>query len=84
MAKLLKKIEVGNPLINLGLMDLYDRYEKINTDEELANFYHKLLSFTEGSTLATKFAWAMIEFSTGSTVGSIVCEISNILSKDEN
>lgn len=84
MAKVLKKIEVGNPLINLGLLSLYDKHEAAKTDEELASFYHELLSATEGSELATKFAWAMIEFSTGATVGRLTCEISNILQQDEN
>lgn len=61
----LKKIEVGNPLYNLGLHKLLDEHDATQTDEELATFYHRLLSVTEGSSLATSFAYAMISFSTG-------------------
>lgn len=61
----LKKIEVGNPLYNLGLHKLLDEHDATQTDEELATFYHKLLSATEGSSIATSFTYAMISFSTG-------------------
>jgi len=46
MAKLLKnlkKIEVGNPLINLEMWNLYEQHEIVQTDEQLADFYHMLL-----------------------------------------
>lgn len=64
-ANVLKKINIGNPLINLGLMKLYEEHERIETDEELASFYHKLLSAMEGLELATGMTYAMIAFSTG-------------------
>lgn len=65
MANVLKKIEVGNPLINLGLMALYDLHQKVVTDDQLAKFYHLMLDATEGSSLATSFAYAMLSYSTG-------------------
>lgn len=65
VTNVLKKIEIGNPLYNLGLHKLLDEYEATKTDEELAAFHHKLLSAVEGSSLATRFAYAMIAFSTG-------------------
>lgn len=71
MAKIinnLKKIEVGNPLYNLGLYKLLDEYEDTKTDEELAAFFHKLLSAVEGSQVAEKFTYAMIAFATGKEV----------------
>lgn len=64
-ANVLKKIQVGNPLYNLGLHKLLEEHDATQTDEELASFYHKLLTATEGSSLATRFTYAMISFSTG-------------------
>ncbi|MGG5486292.1 hypothetical protein [Gaetbulibacter sp. PBL-D1] len=68
----LKKIEVGNPLYNLGLNKLLEEYNSITSDEGLAAFYHKLLSATEGSGLATNLAYAMISFSTNQDVNPLI------------
>ena len=72
MANLMKKIQIGNPLINLGLFKLYDEHEQIKTDEELANFYHKLLNACEGSEVATSMTYAMIAFSTGLNINPLI------------
>ncbi len=64
-ANVLKKIEVGNPLVNLGLWKLYDEHQACRTDEQLAAFYHRLLTCSEGSTLTMSFAYQMIAFSQG-------------------
>ena len=72
MANLLKKIQIGNPLINLGLMDLYDKHELAKTDEEIASFYHHLLDSVEGSEVAEAFTYSMISFSTGVNINPIM------------
>ncbi|WP_142783394.1 hypothetical protein [Changchengzhania lutea] len=75
MSNLLKKIEVGNPLINLGLFNLYDAHQETKTDEDLANFYHHLLSCVEGSEVAEKITYAMISYSTGMDVNPVYLEM---------
>ena len=62
---LLKKIQIGNPLINLGLMKLYYEHEALQTEEQLIEFYYKLLNACEGSEVATSVAYMMIAYSTG-------------------
>ncbi len=64
-ANLLKKIQIGNPLINLDLTKLYDEHQSTTTDKELSDFYHRALTLCEGSEVATRFLYAMISFSTG-------------------
>lgn len=78
MANLLKKIEVGNPLINLEMWELYKEHQAIKTDEELANFYHKLLDIQEVFYMCNRrnpvfeaFIYNMIAFSTGVDVNPI-------------
>ena len=63
-ANLLKKIQFGNPLINLGLQSLYDKYQNSFTDEEIANVYNHILNCVEGSTTAENMVYSMIAFST--------------------
>lgn len=72
MPKILKKIEVGNPLINLEMWNLYSEHEALKTDEQLASFYHKLLDILEvfhmcnrKNPLFESFIYSMIAFSTG-------------------
>lgn len=84
-ANVLKKMEVGNPLINLGLLKLYDEHQACTTDEELANFYHKFLSCAEGSSIAMNFAYGMIAFSTDQYDDPLLDYVGNlILLKDED
>ena len=64
MQRYLKKIEVGNPLINLELFILYDIYQEAKTDEELVKAYHTILNAVEGSEIAEQFVYSMIAFST--------------------
>lgn len=62
----LKKISIGNPLINFQMWEELDEYEKITTDEELAAFHHKLLNnCPEERTTLIGFIYAMIAYSTG-------------------
>lgn len=68
----LKKIQIGNPLINLGLMKLYYEYEALQTEEDLIEFYYRLLNATEGSEVATSVAYMMISFSIGMDVNPLI------------
>ncbi len=70
--KVLKKIEVGNPLINLGLLKLYDEHQACRTDEQLSDFYHSLLTCVEGNSLAESFAYGMIAWSVGENIADEV------------
>lgn len=65
MPKLLKKINVGNPLANFHLWEDLDRYEQIQSDEDLADFYQEMLTKYERRPLVCSFIHAMITFSTG-------------------
>ncbi|MBD0822609.1 hypothetical protein [Aestuariibaculum marinum] len=71
-ANVLKKIEVGNPLINLGLFNLYDKHQEAKNDEQLANFYHHLLDSVEGSEIAEQLTFAMIAYSTGIDINPLI------------
>lgn len=71
ITKNLKKIEVGNPLINLELWSLYDIYQAANTDEELAKAYHTILNAVQGSDLAERLVYDMICFSTSQDENSL-------------
>lgn len=71
MANLLKKIEVGNPLINLGLHPLFEDYESVRTDEELVKVYHHILNSVEGSELAENLVYSMIAYSTSMDVNPV-------------
>lgn len=78
MAKLLKKIEVGNPLINLEMWNLYEEHESLKTDQELADFYHKMLDIIEVLHMINRinpvfeaFVYNMIAFSTSTDVNPV-------------
>lgn len=62
--KILKKLEVPHMLLQLGLNALFDQHQAVETDEQLADFYHHMLTCTGISSLATSTAYAMIHFST--------------------
>lgn len=64
MAKLMKKMTVGNPLVNLHLWDDLDEYERIDSDESLANWFHKMLNKYSNRTLVCSFIQAMIVHAT--------------------
>lgn len=59
----LRKITVGNPLANFHLWDDIERYEAIQTDEEIANFYQEMLSKYEHRKMVIRFIWDMIHYS---------------------
>lgn len=74
MANLLKKVTIGNPLFNLGLIEELVAYENAKTDEELVNVYHQLLDKSEklnaGNPLE-QLTYAMIGFSTNLDINAI-------------
>lgn len=78
MQNYLKKIEVGNPLINLEMWELYQEYQTLKTDEQLVNFYHKLLDIVEVFYMCNRknkvfenFIYSMIAYSTGVDVNPV-------------
>lgn len=84
MANVIKKLEFGNPLINLELFRLYDIYQEAKTDEEIANAYHEILNAVEGSAVAERMVYAMISYSTQKNVDDIFMFINQINVKDED
>lgn len=61
----LKKIIVGNPLINFGIRKEVELYDNAKTDEEIANCYHLLLDRYGHRPLVRKWIYLMIDYSTG-------------------
>lgn len=63
----LKKLRIGSPLNYLGLKKEVQEYNRISTDEELVEFYHKLLdrAEVENRKLMSEIIYAMIGYSTG-------------------
>lgn len=59
----LRKITVGNPLANFHLWDDIERYEALQTDEEIANFYQEMLSKYEKRPMVYRFILKMINHS---------------------
>lgn len=70
MSKLLKKVQIGNPLINFGLHNEAQIYDLIQNDEQLATFYHKMLDMSEDRPLVEQTIYAMIGFSTGVNINA--------------
>ena len=69
MTNVLKKVVI-NPLINFKLRNEAREYDDLQTDEELANFYHRILSKYEDRPFLCNFIYAMIGYSNWS-LGSI-------------
>jgi hypothetical protein len=66
MANLLKKIEVGNPLINFGLYHSYDLYMKIDNDESHVKFLHDVLNNVgEDRAMVRSFIYVMMSHAIG-------------------
>lgn len=63
MSKVLKKITIGNPLANFGLWEDLKEHNQITDPEELAAFYHKMLSKHENRPLVYHYIMVMIAFS---------------------
>lgn len=82
-ANLLKKIEIGNPLYNLGLFALLEQYEQCKNDEELADFYHKFLNIIETgskpSLVVRHVAYMMINYSTGKGESPLFLEMQEVI-----
>lgn len=70
----LKKIEIGNPLHNMGMEEELIEYDLCQTDEELAGLYHKLLDKLDKEedrrSLKESMVYAMISFSTGININA--------------
>ncbi|WP_179022021.1 hypothetical protein [Winogradskyella forsetii] len=81
---LLKKIEVGNPLFNLGLDSLLKKHDATTNDNELINFYHHLLDCVEGSSVAESMTYNMIAFSTDMDVNPVFLEMETMIMKHNN
>lgn len=61
MANLLKKIQIGNPLLNFEMYDLYNDYQEIKSDDEHAQFLHELLNIVgENRTEVRLFIYKMM------------------------
>lgn len=67
MANLLKKIEINNPLLILGMGKALKFYEDAQTDEEIADVYHLLLNLADRTMNDNlkNLTYAMIAYSTG-------------------
>lgn len=59
----LKKITIGNPLAKFNLQEEYQEYKQIKTPEQLAEFYHKMLTKFEGNSEIYHWITLMISFS---------------------
>lgn len=64
----LKKLQTGNPLANFHLWDDLDKYNSINSDEELVSFLNHLLTKYEHRPLVLTFVWQMINYSASGEV----------------
>ena len=64
----LKKLQTGNPLENFHLWDDLNTYNAIQTDEDLVNFYHEMLSKHNHRPLVVRFIWEMINYSANGEV----------------
>jgi len=73
----IKKIVTGNPLANFHLWKELDEYNVINTDQHLAEFYHKMLDRYEDRPLVYRFILAMISFSVCTDINSKISDIWN-------
>jgi hypothetical protein len=73
----IKKITTGNPLANFHLWKELDEYNVINTDQHLAEFYHKMLDRYEDRPLVYRFILAMISFSVCTDINSKISDIWN-------
>jgi hypothetical protein len=74
----LRKITVGNPLSNFHLWDDIERYEALQTDEEIAAFYQEMLSKYENRPMVSRFIFDMINYSCNGEI-----EIINETTKDD-
>ena len=75
MPKVMKKITAGNPLINYELIDDYNEYESCKTDEQLKDFFHKMLEKYEHRPMILRWIYAMISFSVGYDVDKKVNDL---------
>ncbi|MAM17583.1 MAG: hypothetical protein CME35_01275 [Gramella sp.] len=77
MANVLKKIVIASPLPLLGLHTEQEIYNSLQSDEEIAAFYHKLLDVQEAEEkagfekpLKKSMIHAMIAASTGKNINA--------------
>lgn len=89
MQNYLKKMEVGNPLVNLEMWELYKEHEAITNDEQLADFFHKLLNIIEVFYMCNRknpvfeaFVYSMIAYSTSMDVNPVYFLMQQTLYED--
>ena len=71
----LKKVLIGNPLYNLGLFQDVKEYNRIETAEQLAAFYHKMLNKYDHRPVVCKTLMLMISFSIGKNLDLMPTEL---------
>ncbi len=74
MTNVLKKCRI-HPLKSLALIQEADEHDAITTDDQLANFYHKMLSKFEHRTLVCTFIYAMMSYSVDYSVRNLKTEL---------
>lgn len=62
MAKL-RKLNQSTPFINFELYEEDNKYRSLQSDEEIAAFYHEMLSKYEGHPFIPMYVYEMISFS---------------------
>lgn len=74
MTNVLKKLRI-NPLGQFHLWDEVEEYEGLRSDEELATYFHRMLTKFEGRPLVCRFLFAMVGFSTNKNPDELLNEL---------
>lgn len=59
----IRKLKQSTPFVNFQLYEEDERYHSLQTDEEIADFYHEMLTKYEGHKFMTMYLYEMIAFS---------------------
>lgn len=78
MSNVLKKVYI-NPLRHFHLEKEIEEYEQAKDDYQLAAFYHELLSRFHDRPLILSFIYAMIGFSTGTSVNHLMNQVEELI-----
>lgn len=68
MAKVLKRIKISNPLYHFKLYKEIEEYEKIKTDVELVDFFHKMFARFEECASVLNVLTMMMSFAVGTDI----------------
>lgn len=71
MSNVLKKLET-NPLAHFHMWNEIAEYKRAKTDEQIADFYHRMLTKFHDRPLVLSFLYAMIGHSTSSNPDSLI------------